>query len=107
MEQSLIVICDEKSLVFGEDIYQSSAYGICDLAEAMETDQFEVREALLAIGGEADGPHLISEGDIRRAIKEVPFYGRYYDGDEEMSIEKAVKEASRGRRDVFCSFSLC
>ncbi len=107
MEQSLIVVCDERALVFGEDMYQSSVYGICDLAEAMDADQFEVREALLAIGGESDGPFFITEANIREAILGVPSYGRHYDCDEEESIEKAVKEALRRRQDVFCSFSLC
>jgi hypothetical protein len=107
MDQSLIVVCDQKSMMFGEDLYRSSVYGICDIAEVMGSDQFEVREALLAIGGEMDWPSFLSEQDIRNAIESAPNYGRHYDCNEEECIEKAVKEMLKVKRDVFCSFSFC
>lgn len=107
MEQSLIVICDQKSVVFGEEFYQSSIYGIKDLAEAMDSDEFEVRESLLAIGGEVDSRPFITENDFREALTGAPNYGQYYDADEHECIEKAVRSAMKNRRDVFCSFSLC
>jgi hypothetical protein len=107
MKPALIVVCDERSEVFGEEVYRASAYEIDDLARAVGTDHIELREALLVMGGEIDGPHPIRPAIIEQALRSMDCGWRVYDEKEEGSIDKLVKEAVRRRHEVFCSFSFC
>lgn len=106
MNNALIIVCDRKLLVFGQELYQSSAYVIDEVAKAAETDQIDLREALLVLGGEVDGKHPVSREVLQRALEQVGSRWTHYDESEEGSIEKAVKDAARRRQEVFCSFSL-
>lgn len=106
MNNALIVVCDRKLQVFGQELYQSSAYVIEDVAKAAETDHIDLREALLVLGGEIDGPHPVSREVLQQALAQTSSCWQYYDESEEGSIEKAVKDAARRRQEVFCSFSL-
>lgn len=107
MNDSLIIVCDKTVVVFGQKLYQSSAYAIDDIAKAAHTDHFEIREALLVMGGELEGPHPLNEEVIGSALKAIESRWERYDEDEEQSIEKAAREAVRRKREVFCSFSMC
>ncbi len=106
MNKALIIVCDRKLQVFGQDLYQASAYAIEDVAQAAETDQIDLREALLVLGGELDGPHPVSRELLQQALMRAGSCWAHYDESEEGSIEKAVKDAGRRRLEVFCSFSL-
>jgi predicted transcriptional regulator with HTH domain len=106
MNNALIIVCDRKLLVYGQELYQSSAYVIEDVAKAAETDQIDLREALLVLGGELDGPHPLNRDVLQQALVRAGSCWQHYDESEEGSIEKAVKDATRRRQEVFCSFSL-
>ena len=71
MRDALIIVCDKKVVVFGQELYQASSYLIDDLAKAVGTDQFDVREALLVLGGELDGPHPIGRDAIQGVLQHL------------------------------------
>lgn len=106
MQDSLIIVCDKKLTLYGCELYQASAYAIYDVARAAETDHLDLRQALLVLGGEMDGPHPLDQHAIRGALERAGGCWRSFGDNEEESIEKAYKEACKRRRDVFCTFSL-
>lgn len=103
---SLIVVCDNKVSVYGQDMYRTAAYDVDSLAARLEVDAFDIHEGLLVIGGEIDGPHPITEALIAEALPHIESVASVYEESEQKGIDGLVKSLLLQKEPVYCSFSL-